>query len=460
MTQPRRFVPRSSTPLLGLAALLVVSVAAGCGRERLVSRIDSQFHTYYATSSGPISLPSADLVHESGRSAEIGGSMTKVWDSCMAVLTQYPAVLAIDRTGVHRQAMVLAPIPQTENPEHRERRAIFGEFREGWLVLAVSPGATAETKRVSVASFTPSGRLLKGAGASHRLLGAIKATATASHGWRQLIDSPLTDKGSTRCLNKLCTTWLFKSDARLEHRLGSWVSKRMRLSLIEVYCPEATAKLESIVARLLKYSSHPHLKTRVRIVASTNVMAFALPNGDIYVSSGMLDAMQTPDEVAAVLSHELIHLMHHDTIGKLKTAAFGRASANWLRLAGSLAGSAIGAFAAAAGPAGELIGNMSGQLVHQSSQMGAQYLEGGLATDYAADIELRADAKGYRLLVASGCDPEAQFAMFDRLEAIDKYVKKNDLALVSNLINMKPGLQERRDRLLKLRRGLQSARNR
>ncbi len=438
----------------------------------MVSLSRSQFHTYYATSSGQISLPSADEIHANGQSAEVGGSMSQVWDYCMTVLAQCPAVLAIERKGVHRRALVLAHVPQRENPENRERRALFGEFRESWLVLAVSPGATTQTKWVSVASFTPSGHLRKGGEASLRLLGAIKACATASHGWRRLIDSPLTDKRSTRCLSKLCTTWLPEWDAKLECRLGDWVSKRMRLSLIEIPCPEATAKLESIVARLQKHSSHPDLKTKVRIIASTNIMAFALPNGDIYVSSGVLDAMQTPDEVAAVLSHELVHLMHHDVIGKLRTAAFGRAAAGCLRFAGSLAGATIGAFAgaaasaaaepasAAAGQVRELITNTSSQVVRGSIDLGARYMEGELAFDYAADVELRADAKGYRLLVASGFDTEAQFAMFDRLEAIDEAFTNNNLALVSNLVNMKPGLQDRRKRLLKIKRELQGANDR
>jgi len=47
------------------------------------------------------------------------------------------------------------------------------------------------------------------------------------------------------------------------------------------------------------------------VIESKEVNAFALPGGHIYIYRGMLDLLQTDDELAGVLGHETTHAAHH-----------------------------------------------------------------------------------------------------------------------------------------------------
>src|SRR5687767_7947666 len=47
------------------------------------------------------------------------------------------------------------------------------------------------------------------------------------------------------------------------------------------------------------------------IVDDNDVNAFSLPGGFIYLNKGLLKYMQSDEELAGVLGHEIIHAAHH-----------------------------------------------------------------------------------------------------------------------------------------------------
>ena len=67
----------------------------------------------------------------------------------------------------------------------------------------------------------------------------------------------------------------------------------------------ATAK---VVARLVSASQDPSRTYKITILNSPVVNAFALPNGRLYVTRGLLALANDTAEVAAVLSHEIAHV--------------------------------------------------------------------------------------------------------------------------------------------------------
>src|SRR5919197_725085 len=73
------------------------------------------------------------------------------------------------------------------------------------------------------------------------------------------------------------------------------------------------ARLEALITRVVEQlvaaSERPDLKYRVTILNSPAVNAFALPNGQLYVTRGLLALGSDSSEIASVLSHEMAHVI-------------------------------------------------------------------------------------------------------------------------------------------------------
>ena len=69
------------------------------------------------------------------------------------------------------------------------------------------------------------------------------------------------------------------------------------------------AMLEQTVDRLVAASERPNLKYKVTILNSPAINAFALPNGQIYITRGLIALANDKAELASVLSHEMGHVI-------------------------------------------------------------------------------------------------------------------------------------------------------
>jgi len=72
--------------------------------------------------------------------------------------------------------------------------------------------------------------------------------------------------------------------------------------------PKLQAKISSVVERLVAASDRPELSYRITILNSPAVNAFALPNGQLYVTRGLLGLANDSSELASVLAHEMAHV--------------------------------------------------------------------------------------------------------------------------------------------------------
>ena len=69
------------------------------------------------------------------------------------------------------------------------------------------------------------------------------------------------------------------------------------------------ALITRVVDRLVAASERPELKYKVTLLNSGAVNAFALPNGQLYVTRGLLALASDNAELASVLSHEMAHVI-------------------------------------------------------------------------------------------------------------------------------------------------------
>ncbi|RYE85919.1 MAG: metalloprotease, partial [Hyphomicrobiales bacterium] len=72
---------------------------------------------------------------------------------------------------------------------------------------------------------------------------------------------------------------------------------------------QAEVMLARIVGRLLVAADQPSTKFTVTILDTSEVNAFALPGGYIYVTRGILALASDTSELAAVLAHEIAHVV-------------------------------------------------------------------------------------------------------------------------------------------------------
>ncbi|MFA6266013.1 MAG: M48 family metalloprotease [Pseudolabrys sp.] len=69
------------------------------------------------------------------------------------------------------------------------------------------------------------------------------------------------------------------------------------------------AEVEKMVARLVAASERPDLKYQVTLLNSPAINAFALPNGHLYISRGLIALAADKAELASVLAHEMGHVI-------------------------------------------------------------------------------------------------------------------------------------------------------
>lgn len=83
--------------------------------------------------------------------------------------------------------------------------------------------------------------------------------------------------------------------------------------------PEMLRFLETTADRLEDPGSP--FDTRVTIVDNSMENAFALPGGRVYFTTGLLDGAQTPEEIAGILAHEIVHVEKRHGMQNMSKAA-------------------------------------------------------------------------------------------------------------------------------------------
>lgn len=149
--------------------------------------------------------------------------------------------------------------------------------------------------------------------------------------------------------------------------------------------PEGVAALEKMLARLNPDGDLPY-PIQVNVLDHDLINAFALPGGRIVFFRGLIEAAETPEEVAAVFAHEIGHVVNRDP------------TRDALRSAGSI------------GVLGLLFGDFAGGTV-------VLFLANRLINaSYSQKAEAAADTYAHGLMAAAGLPPAALATMFARLK--------------------------------------------
>jgi beta-barrel assembly-enhancing protease len=201
-----------------------------------------------------------------------------------------------------------------------------------------------------------------------------------------------------------------------EEQLGASVLEQLAPSDARCVDQNRFPALESIVARLSRARPDSPYRIRLTVVDRPVMNAFALPGGQVVVFRGLLEATETPEQLAGVLAHELQHIYkQHPT-----RAIIEQASTSLLITAVS--------------------GDFTGALAYGIE--GARVL-GSLR--YSRLHEDEADREGLRLLQAVGIDPAEMVAFYRIMEAQHPHE-----AVVPSSLSTHPDTNERIEKLIAL----------
>lgn len=79
----------------------------------------------------------------------------------------------------------------------------------------------------------------------------------------------------------------------------------------------ADSAFQQIALRLINALDSTQYRYQFTIIKRNDINAFTIPGGNIYMFSGLLEMAETPEEVAAVLAHEIGHAEKRHVVSRL-----------------------------------------------------------------------------------------------------------------------------------------------
>ncbi len=159
---------------------------------------------------------------------------------------------------------------------------------------------------------------------------------------------------------------------------------------------DATQYVESVGERLVASIPSQFRQSafnyRFKVVNASDINAFALPGGPMYVNRGMVEAAKNEGEMAGVMAHEISHVaLRHATAQATKQGS----AKNTLGTIGLILGGAI-------------LGGQTG------AQLGGLIAQ-GWQTKYSREYETQSDLLGARIMADAGYDPRDLANMFQTI---------------------------------------------
>ena len=170
-----------------------------------------------------------------------------------------------------------------------------------------------------------------------------------------------------------------------EKQVGSEVAKQVE-EQIGIYPAEyLTSWVDAVGRRLVASLDTTPYYFRFSVIDQGEPNAFAAPGGYIYISRGLMALINTEDELAGILAHEIIHVTRRHHARQAQRAVLPGIL--------SLPGRAIGKVV------GEDIGNTINAPIEAAG--------GAYVASYGRDQESEADRLGMQLAARAGYDPAA-----------------------------------------------------
>jgi MAF protein len=186
-------------------------------------------------------------------------------------------------------------------------------------------------------------------------------------------------------------SFFYSTDREVD--MGRAINRQVLNEYKLVEDPLVAKRVQDIGAKIAAVCDRKDIDYVFQVLQDDEVNAVSLPGGFVYVNSGLIDKVSSDDELAAVLAHEVGHIVARHSIKKLQ-GLMGYSVLRLLTLAvpsggGGVAGTADAAF-------------------------------NQLMLGYAREDELLADQLGARYTKSAGYDPRAMITFLQKLQEIGR----------------------------------------
>ncbi len=180
-----------------------------------------------------------------------------------------------------------------------------------------------------------------------------------------------------------------------EYGIGKEVAQQVRKEMgIYKELPELRGYIKTMGDIIGRNSDRPELDYQTEIVDTHDFNAFAVPGGFVYVHRGLLERMNSADELASVMGHEIAHVAARHSASQIsKSQLFN-----------------VGLLALTVATGGEA--QNYGQLINMGSAL--------MFSKYSRDDEREADYFGTQYMASAGYNPKAAIDLMEQLKKMHK----------------------------------------
>jgi len=250
----------------------------------------------------------------------------------------------------------------------------------------------------------------KSAAKTMRMNDKVPAAALVEHGpqimklffhhWASLPLALLLIIVASACVRNPATN---KRNARLlspqaERKIGEETKKQILEQYKVIESTTVAAYVNRVGQKLAQVSDRPTVDYDFTVLNSDLINAFAAPGGFLFVTRGLIDAVDDEAELAMVLGHEIAHVAALHGVQMIQREM----GQNALTILGT-----IGA-ALTAGPEAMLM------VANSANLFSSLYLLG-----YNRENELEADNLGLQYILRAGYDPHASLRFLEKLQKLD-----------------------------------------
>lgn len=104
---------------------------------------------------------------------------------------------------------------------------------------------------------------------------------------------------------------------KTEQKLGDLFWEVYQKSETENKNSNVLKSIDSLVSSICKANEIDQSKLKVHVLNKDEINAFALPNGHLVVYSGLIEDADNPEELTAVICHEIAHIERNHVMKKL-----------------------------------------------------------------------------------------------------------------------------------------------